>query len=99
MTPRLNDGTTQTETAVECAPAPGCATRLDRNGDALGYIPTCTSEPTSSGLRDGGMTTSEVAGGKVQHASVASASAPARGRLAEAAVPAAAAKLSHKVDE
>jgi hypothetical protein len=43
--------------------------------------------------------TSEVAGDKVQHASVSSALAPALGRLAEAALQAAAAKLSHKVDE
>ncbi|GAA1977282.1 hypothetical protein GCM10009817_17090 [Terrabacter lapilli] len=44
------------------------------------------------------MTTSEVAGDSVERAPVSSALAPALGRLVEAAVQAAAAKLSHKVD-
>ena len=46
MTPRPNGGTTLSVTAVERDPrAPACATLLERNGDAVGYIPTCTSEP------------------------------------------------------
>jgi hypothetical protein len=45
------------------------------------------------------MTASEVAGEKVERASVSSDVAAALGRLAEAALQAAAAKLSHKVDE
>lgn len=45
------------------------------------------------------MTASAVAGDKVERASRSSALAPALGRLAQAALQAAAAKLSHKVDE
>ena len=45
------------------------------------------------------MTSSVVAGDKVERASVSSDVVPALGRLAEAALQAAAAKLSHKVDE
>lgn len=45
------------------------------------------------------MTASEVSGDTVAHASVSSALAPALGRLAEAAIQAAAAKLSYKVDD
>lgn len=45
------------------------------------------------------MTASEVAGDTVERASFSSDLAPALGRLAEAALQAAAAKLSHKVDD
>src|SRR3954463_9753408 len=45
------------------------------------------------------MTASEVAGDNIERASVSSDLAPALRRLAEAALQAAAAKLSHKVDE
>src|SRR4051812_26875836 len=44
------------------------------------------------------MTASEVAGGKGERASVFSDVAPALGRLAEAALQAAVAKVSHKID-
>src|SRR5689334_10672624 len=44
------------------------------------------------------MTSSEVAGDQVERASVSTDVVPALGRLAEAALQAAAAKLSHKVD-